>query len=72
MSRKYESNSKAHRGKSIEKEIQDFFKESTIQRLQRDEETRQAVITLRAENARRRLQDQRDMDEHYRNYIIPV
>lgn len=61
-----------YRGKSTEKEIQDFFKKSTLQRIQDDRESRVAVDDLRAENARRRLQDQRDLDADYRNYVIPV
>jgi hypothetical protein len=61
-----------YRGKSTEKEIQDFFKKSTLQRIQDERESQAAVEDLRAENARRRLQDQRDLDADYRNYIIPV
>jgi hypothetical protein len=70
MSRVYES--KITRGKSIEKEILDFFSKSSLQHIQEERESRVAVEELRAENARRRLQDQRDLDADYRNYVIPV
>lgn len=60
------------RGKSIENEILDFFKKSTLQRIQDDRACAVAVAEMGAENARRRLQDQRDLDADYRNYVIPV
>jgi hypothetical protein len=72
MSRTYDPRNDAPRGKSIENEILDFFKKSTLQRIQDERECRVAIEEMRAENARRRLQDQRDLDADYHNYIIPV
>jgi hypothetical protein len=72
MSRTYESKNVLYRGPSIENEIKDFFKKSSLQRIQEERECRVAVAELRAENARRRLSDQRDLDADYRNYVIPV
>lgn len=72
MSRTYETKNPAYRGPSIEKEIQDFFSKSSIQRQQEERECRVAIEELKVENARRRLNDQRDLDADYRNYIIPV
>jgi hypothetical protein len=59
-------------GRASTLETQKFYEQATLQRLQQQEEVAQAIADLRDLNAERRLQDQRDMDEHYRNYIIPV
>jgi hypothetical protein len=72
MSKAYESKDILRRGKGQEKEIQEFFKASSIQRLKQDAEARIAVIELREINTQRRMQDQRDLDADYRNYVMPV
>jgi hypothetical protein len=59
-------------GRAATLETQKFYEQATLQRLQQQEEVVHAIANLRALNAERRLQDQRDMDEHYRNYIVPV
>lgn len=72
MSHTYGRKNAPGHGKASEDEITDFFKKSTIQRIQEDREMRVAVDELRAENARYRLAEQRELDDEYRNYVIPV
>jgi hypothetical protein len=72
MSEYYESKDIVRRSKGAEKEIQDFFKASSIQRARQDAEMRISVIELRELNMHRRMQDQRELDADYRNYVIPV
>lgn len=59
-------------GRAAEVEIADFYKRAYLDRLQHGSGTEEAIADLRAVNAQRRLQDQRDLDTDYRNYIIPV
>jgi hypothetical protein len=59
-------------GRLAEVELADFYKRAHLDRVQHDRDTEEAIADLRAENARRRLQDQRDLDADYRNYVIPV
>lgn len=68
MSRIYEYK----RGLASEQEIKKFFEQSTAQRIDADRASAGAIAELRAENARRRLQDQSVLDADYRNYLIPV
>jgi hypothetical protein len=59
-------------GRAAEKELYELLNRANKESAQRQEEARQSVIDLRAENARRRLQDQSELDADYRNYLIPV
>jgi hypothetical protein len=59
-------------GRAAEVEIADFYKRAHLDRLQHDSDTEEAIANLRAINAERRAQDQRDIDADYRNYIVPV
>jgi len=59
-------------GRAATLETQRFYEQASIQRIDHENAVAQAIANLRAINAERRLQDQRDLDEHYHNYIIPV
>lgn len=72
MSQHYEHKLDGLRGKGLKAEMEKFYEQATLQRLQDARATEEAVIHLRAVNAERRLQDQRDLDADYRNYIAPV
>jgi hypothetical protein len=57
---------------SAETEIQAFFMKSSLERAEKDQFAQDAIDELRRMNAERRLQDKRDLDAEYRNYIVPV
>jgi len=59
-------------GRAATLETQKFYEQATRQRITDARAVDEAIANLRVLNAERRLQDQRDMDDHYRNYIIPV
>lgn len=59
-------------GRASTLELEKFLKNSSLQMIVHQNEVAEAVAKLRATNAERRLQDQRDLDADYRNYIIPV
>jgi Skp family chaperone for outer membrane proteins len=72
MSEHYEHKLDGLRGKGLKAEMDKFYEQATLQRLQDARATEEAIADLRAVNAERRLQDQRDLDADYRNYIVPV
>jgi hypothetical protein len=59
-------------GRAATKELDQFYAQASIQRIQDARAVEDATRQLRVVNAERRLQDQRDLDADYRNYIIPV
>ena len=59
-------------GRAATKELDQFYEQASIQRIQDARAVEDATSQLRAVNAERRLQDQRDLDADYRNYIVPV
>ncbi len=59
-------------GRAATVEMEKFYERASLQRIQDTRAVEDATTQLRAINAERRLQDQRDLDADYRNYIVPV
>jgi hypothetical protein len=59
-------------GKKAAAELEKYFEQSSLQRIQQEQEIEMMIADLRTVNAERRLRDQRDLDADYRNYIVPV
>lgn len=53
-------------------EIMAFFQRSSQERQEFEQRTLDMIEDLRRGNAERRLQDKKDLDAEYRNYIVPV
>lgn len=53
-------------------EIMAFFQRSSQERQEFEQRTIDMIEDLRRGNAERRLQDKKDLDAEYRNYIVPV
>lgn len=53
-------------------EIMAFFQRSSQERQEFEQRTLDMIEELRRGNAERRLQDKKDLDAEYRNYIVPV
>jgi hypothetical protein len=59
-------------GRAATVELEKFYEQASIQRIQDARAVEDATTQLRTVNAERRLQDQRDLDADYRNYMVPV
>jgi len=59
-------------GRAAKDEIEKWYQRASLDAMQHGKDTEEAIANLRAVNAERRLQDQRDLDADYRNYIAPV
>lgn len=59
-------------GRAATVELAKFYEQASLQRLQDARAVEDAATQMRAVNAEHRLQDQRDLDADYRNYIVPV
>jgi hypothetical protein len=59
-------------GRAAKDEIEKWYQRASLEAMQHEKHTVEAVQDLRAVNAERRLRDQRDLDADYRNYIVPV
>jgi hypothetical protein len=72
MSHHYEHKLDGMRGKGLKAEMEKFYEQASLQRIQDARAVEDATAQLRAVNAERRLRDQCDLDADYRNYIVPV
>ena len=59
-------------GRAATIELEKFLAQSTVAVIEHQRFVEENTAALRAVNAERRLQDQRDLDADYRNYIVPV